>query len=163
MTRVKAKPAAAGAARTPTPATARAVVGGRGTELDGPLAEVGRAGLADDEGRLEHDLPRRPGAVRDPRQEELGGRSPELAGRLGDHRQRRSDHGHPVQVVEGDQEEHGKLTLPLRLVNLQGCPFPGSISVVLAGVVVSLLPVLAVYLVGQRYLVERIMMGGLKG
>ena len=42
----------------------------------------------------------------------------------------------------------------------------GSISVVVAGVFVSLLPVLVVYLIGligQRYLVEGIMMGGLKG
>ncbi len=54
-------------------------------------------------------------------------------------------------------------TLPLGLVNLQGYMGTGSISVVLAGVVISLLPVLAVYLVGQRYLIEGIMMGGLKG
>lgn len=54
-------------------------------------------------------------------------------------------------------------TLPLGLVNLQGYLGTGSISVVLAGVVVSLLPVLLVYLIGQRYLVEGIMMGGLKG
>ncbi len=56
-----------------------------------------------------------------------------------------------------------KFTLPLGLVNLQGYMGTGSISVVLAGVVISLLPVLAVYLVGQRYLIEGIMMGGLKG
>ena len=56
-----------------------------------------------------------------------------------------------------------KFTLPLGLVNLQGYMGTGSISVVLAGVIVSLLPVLLVYLVGQRYLVEGIMMGGLKG
>ncbi|MGH2562845.1 MAG: carbohydrate ABC transporter permease [Thermomicrobiales bacterium] len=56
-----------------------------------------------------------------------------------------------------------KFTLPLGLVNLQGYMGTGSISVVLAGVVVSLLPVLAIYLIGQRYLVEGIMMGGLKG
>lgn len=54
-------------------------------------------------------------------------------------------------------------TLPLGLVNLQGYLGTGSISVVLAGVIVSLLPVLLVYLVGQRYLVEGIMMGGIKG
>lgn len=54
-------------------------------------------------------------------------------------------------------------TLPLGLVNLQGYLGTGSISVVLAGVVVSLLPVLVIYLIGQRYLVEGIMMGGLKG
>lgn len=54
-------------------------------------------------------------------------------------------------------------TLPLGLVNLQGYMGTGSISVVLAGVVISLLPVLVVYLVGQRYLIEGIMMGGLKG
>ena len=56
-----------------------------------------------------------------------------------------------------------KFTLPLGLVNLQGYMGTGSISVVLAGVVLSLLPVLAVYIVGQRNLVEGLMMGGLKG
>lgn len=56
-----------------------------------------------------------------------------------------------------------RFTLPLGLVNLQGYMGTGSISVVLAGVIISLLPVLAVYLVGQRYLIEGIMMGGLKG
>lgn len=38
----------------------------------------------------------------------------------------------------------------------------GSISVVLAGVSLSLIPVIIVYLFGQRYLIEGIMMGGLK-
>jgi multiple sugar transport system permease protein len=56
-----------------------------------------------------------------------------------------------------------KFTLPLGLVSLQGYLGTGSISIVLAGVIVSLLPVLIVYLFGQRYLVEGIMMGGLKG
>ncbi len=39
----------------------------------------------------------------------------------------------------------------------------GSVSVVLAGVVLSLIPVLVVYTIGQRYLIEGIAMGGLKG
>lgn len=56
-----------------------------------------------------------------------------------------------------------KFTLPLGLVSLQGYLGTGSISIVLAGVIVSLLPVLVIYLIGQRYLVEGIMMGGLKG
>jgi multiple sugar transport system permease protein len=38
----------------------------------------------------------------------------------------------------------------------------GSISVVLAGIVLSMIPVIVVYLFGQRYLIEGIMMGGLK-
>ncbi len=54
-------------------------------------------------------------------------------------------------------------TLPLGVVTLFGYMGTGSVSVVLAGVVLSLLPVLAVYVVGQRYLVEGISMGGLKG
>lgn len=60
-------------------------------------------------------------------------------------------------------QSNDNFTLPLGLVNLQGYLGTGSISVVLAGVVVSLLPVLIIYLIGQRYLVEGIMMGGLKG
>jgi multiple sugar transport system permease protein len=39
----------------------------------------------------------------------------------------------------------------------------GSISVVLAGIVLSMIPAIIVYLIGQRYLIEGIMMGGLKG
>jgi len=56
-----------------------------------------------------------------------------------------------------------KFTLPVGLVNLQGYMGTGSVSVVLAGVVVSFLPVLGIYLLGQRYLVEGLMVGGLKG
>ncbi len=54
-------------------------------------------------------------------------------------------------------------TLPLGLVNLQGYMGTGSVSVVMAGVVLSLLPVLVIYAIGQRYLVEGLMVGGLKG
>ena len=54
-------------------------------------------------------------------------------------------------------------TIPLGLNDLKGYMMTGSISVVLAGVVMSLVPVLIVYLFGQRYLMEGIMMGGLKG
>lgn len=54
-------------------------------------------------------------------------------------------------------------TIPLGLNDLKGYMMTGSISVVLAGVVLSLIPVLIVYMFGQRYLMEGIMMGGLKG
>jgi multiple sugar transport system permease protein len=54
-------------------------------------------------------------------------------------------------------------TLPLGVVTLFGYLGTGSVSVVLAGVVLSLMPVLVVYTVGQRYLIEGIAMGGLKG
>jgi multiple sugar transport system permease protein len=53
-------------------------------------------------------------------------------------------------------------TIPLGLNNLKGYMMTGSISVVLAGVTLSLIPVIIVYLFGQRYLIEGIMMGGLK-
>ena len=56
-----------------------------------------------------------------------------------------------------------KLTLPLGLIRLRGYEWTGSVSVVLAGVVLSLIPVLIIYLLGQRFLIEGIMMGGLKG
>ena len=39
----------------------------------------------------------------------------------------------------------------------------GSISVVLAGVVISLAPVIIIFLFGQRYLIEGIMRGAIKG
>ncbi len=56
-----------------------------------------------------------------------------------------------------------KYTIPLGLFDLQGYMMTGSISVVLAGIVLSIIPVMIVYLIGQRYLIEGIMMGGLKG
>jgi multiple sugar transport system permease protein len=54
-------------------------------------------------------------------------------------------------------------TLPLGLVTLFGYLGTGSVSVVMAGVILSLIPVLLVYIVGQRYLIEGIAMGGVKG
>ncbi len=54
-------------------------------------------------------------------------------------------------------------TIPLGLNDLQGYMMTGSISVVLAGVVLALIPMVAVYFIGQRYLIEGIMMGGVKG
>jgi len=54
-------------------------------------------------------------------------------------------------------------TIPLGLNTLKGYMMTGSISVVLAGVSLSLVPVILVYLFGQRYLIEGIMVGGLKG
>jgi multiple sugar transport system permease protein len=54
-------------------------------------------------------------------------------------------------------------TLPLGLVTLQGYLGSGSISVVLAGVVLSLIPVLVIFFFGQRYLIEGILRGAIKG
>lgn len=53
-------------------------------------------------------------------------------------------------------------TLPLGVVTLFGYLGTGSISVVLAAIVMSFIPVLVVYVIGQRYLVEGLMMGGIK-
>ena len=53
-------------------------------------------------------------------------------------------------------------TIPLGLNDLKGYMMTGSISVVLAGVTLSLIPVVLVYIIGQRYLIEGIMKGGLK-
>ncbi len=54
-------------------------------------------------------------------------------------------------------------TIPLGINLLKGYMATGSISVVLAGVVLSLVPVILVYIFFQRYLIEGIMLGGLKG
>ncbi len=56
-----------------------------------------------------------------------------------------------------------KFTLPLGLVTLQGYLGTGSVSVVLAGVVLSLIPTLAVFLFAQRRLVEGLTFGSIKG
>ncbi|MGP3776043.1 carbohydrate ABC transporter permease [Streptomyces sp. SDT5-1] len=54
-------------------------------------------------------------------------------------------------------------TMPLGLVSLQGNLGTGSISVVLAGVVLSMIPAVVVFVVGQRPLREGITSSGLKG
>lgn len=56
-----------------------------------------------------------------------------------------------------------KYPIPLGIFDLQGYMMTGSIAVVLAGVVLSLIPVIIVYIIGQRYLIEGLMMGGIKG
>jgi multiple sugar transport system permease protein len=56
-----------------------------------------------------------------------------------------------------------KFTLPLGLVTLKGVEGTGSISVVLAGVTLSVIPVLIIFLLAQRYLIEGITLTGLKG
>ncbi len=54
-------------------------------------------------------------------------------------------------------------SIPLGLFDLHGYMQSGSISVVLAGIVLSIIPVLIIYSFGQRYLIEGLMAGGLKG
>ncbi|MBN8620889.1 MAG: carbohydrate ABC transporter permease [Anaerolineae bacterium] len=56
-----------------------------------------------------------------------------------------------------------RFPITLGIVDLQGYMATGSISVVLAGIVLSTIPVIIIYIVGQRYLVEGLMAGGLKG
>jgi multiple sugar transport system permease protein len=54
-------------------------------------------------------------------------------------------------------------TLPLGLVTLQGYLGTGSLSVVLAGVVISMLPVLLIFIFAQRFVIEGIARTGVKG
>ncbi len=56
-----------------------------------------------------------------------------------------------------------RFPITLGIVDLQGYMGTGSISVVLAGIVLSTIPVVIIYLLGQRYLIEGLMVGGLKG
>lgn len=58
---------------------------------------------------------------------------------------------------------NNRFTLPLGLVTLQGYLGSGSVAVVLAGVALSLLPVLILYLFAQKYLIEGITLTGIKG
>jgi multiple sugar transport system permease protein len=55
-----------------------------------------------------------------------------------------------------------KFTLPLGLVSLQGNNGTGSVSVVLAGVVLALIPSIAIFLLAQRYFVEGITTGSFR-
>jgi multiple sugar transport system permease protein len=56
-----------------------------------------------------------------------------------------------------------RFPITLGIVDLQGYMATGSISVVLAGIVLSTIPVIIIYVFGQRYLVEGLMLGGVKG
>lgn len=56
-----------------------------------------------------------------------------------------------------------KMTLPLGLVLLRGLYGISSLSVVLAGVILAILPVLAAFFFAQKYLIEGITLTGIKG
>ncbi len=56
-----------------------------------------------------------------------------------------------------------KFTLPLGLVSLQGYLGIGRISIVLAGFIMSVVPSVGVFLFGQRYLIQGLTAGGVKG
>ena len=59
--------------------------------------------------------------------------------------------------------QHENYPLTIGIFQLQGYMMTGSIAVLLAGVVVSLIPVIIIFLFGQRYLIEGIMRGAIKG
>ena len=56
-----------------------------------------------------------------------------------------------------------KMTLPLGLTLLSGYQGTGSVSVILAGVAMTLIPPALVYIFGQKYLVQGSSLSGLKG
>lgn len=56
-----------------------------------------------------------------------------------------------------------KFPITLGIVDLRGYMGTGSISVVLAGIVLSTIPVVIIYIFGQKYLLQGLMAGGLKG
>jgi multiple sugar transport system permease protein len=56
-----------------------------------------------------------------------------------------------------------KFTIPLGLVTLRGTMGSGSVSVVMAGVSMALVPVTIVFILAQRYLIEGIALTGIKG
>jgi multiple sugar transport system permease protein len=59
-------------------------------------------------------------------------------------------------------QDSSKFTLPLGLVNLQGNFGTGSVSIVLAGVVLALIPSIAVFVIAQRYFVEGVTVGAFR-
>lgn len=54
-------------------------------------------------------------------------------------------------------------TVPLGLVTLRGYMGTGSVAVVVAGVAIALVPVLILFILAQRYLIEGIALTGIKG
>ncbi|MEQ4206558.1 carbohydrate ABC transporter permease [Actinopolymorpha sp. B9G3] len=59
-------------------------------------------------------------------------------------------------------QDSSNFTLPLGLVTLQGNFGTGSVSIVLAGIVLALLPSIAVFLFTQKYLVEGVTVGSFR-
>jgi multiple sugar transport system permease protein len=59
-------------------------------------------------------------------------------------------------------QDSSKFTLPVGLVTLQGNFGTGSVSVVLAGIVLALLPSIAIFAVAQRYFVEGVTAGSFR-
>ncbi len=59
--------------------------------------------------------------------------------------------------------DNDNFPITLGIFQLQGYMMTGSIAVVLSGVVMSLVPVIIIFLIGQRYLIEGIMRGAIKG
>jgi multiple sugar transport system permease protein len=56
-----------------------------------------------------------------------------------------------------------KMTLPLGLIQLKGYMGVGNMSVILAGVVLSLIPPFLFYMAGQKHLIAGMEMSGIKG
>ena len=56
-----------------------------------------------------------------------------------------------------------KMTVPLGVAAMKGYMGSGNKSVVLAGVTVALLPILIVFLIGQKYIVEGLTASSVKG
>jgi multiple sugar transport system permease protein len=54
-------------------------------------------------------------------------------------------------------------TVPLGLVTLRGYMGTGSVSVVVAGVTIALVPIVILFVLAQRYLIEGIALTGIKG
>ncbi len=59
-------------------------------------------------------------------------------------------------------QSQSKFTLPLGLVTLQGNLGTGSVSIVLAGVIIALIPTLLIFAAAQRYFVEGIAAGSFR-
>ena len=60
-------------------------------------------------------------------------------------------------------KSYDKMTIPLALVQLSGYYQTGSVSIIMAGVSLAVIPVLIIFLFTQRYLIEGITLTGLKG
>jgi multiple sugar transport system permease protein len=59
-------------------------------------------------------------------------------------------------------QNQSKFTLPVGLVTLQGTMGTGSISIVLAGVIIAMIPSVVIFLSAQRYFVEGIVAGSFR-
>ena len=59
--------------------------------------------------------------------------------------------------------DYNKMTIPVGIQMLKGFMGGGSVSIILAGVMMSMVPPMIIFILGQKYIMKGIRIGGMKG